>query len=140
MTKSIKSILEHVRRDDVYWEEWLVSEFTEELCRRMEVVGLSRTAFAQKIGSSPAYVTKVLRGEENLTVKTMAKLARAVRSIVRMHLAPAGTYTVWLDMSESIRWPIAEVSNASDVFGDPRDALPANGLSISDAATASQRT
>jgi len=38
----------------------------------------TRKEFAEAIGASPAWVTKVLRGDVNLTIETMAKLAMAV--------------------------------------------------------------
>lgn len=97
MAPKMRSLLKDARQHEEYWQEWLVSDFTEELCRRLEALGLSRTAFAHRIGSTPAYVTKVLRGEENLTAKTMAKLASAADSVVRIHLAPVGVYGAWID-------------------------------------------
>lgn len=126
MAKSTKSILEEVRRHDDYWETWLVSDFTEELCRRMESLRMSRKAFAERIGHTPAYVTQVLRGDENLTAKTMAKLARAVGSVVRIHLASVGSYTTWIDLPASARRPV-EAANLSEVtFTD------VGGLSLSE--------
>jgi len=97
---TIASLLKEARQHDDYWEHWIVSEFTEDLCRRMEVLGLSRAGFARNTGDSPAYVTKVLRGEANLTARSMAKLARAVGCVVRIHLAPVGTYGVWISLGE----------------------------------------
>ena len=38
----------------------------------------TRKEFAEAIGATPAWVTKVLRGDVNLTIETMAKLASAV--------------------------------------------------------------
>lgn len=38
----------------------------------------SRTELAKKIGTSPAWITKVLRGDINLTIETMVKLADAL--------------------------------------------------------------
>lgn len=38
----------------------------------------SRTALAKKVGTSPAWITKVLRGDVNLTLETMVKLADAL--------------------------------------------------------------
>ena len=38
----------------------------------------SRKDFAAAVNASPAWVTKVLRGDVNLTIETMAKLAAAV--------------------------------------------------------------
>ena len=49
MAKSIKSVLAEVREHEDYREHWIVSDFTEELCRRMEVLGITRRAFADKI-------------------------------------------------------------------------------------------
>src|SRR5687768_2803539 len=119
MPRSIKATLEEARRHDDYFEEWIVSEFTEELSRRMEVLGLNRTAFATKIDSSPAYVTKVLRGEENLTAKTMAKLARAVGTVVRVHLAPPGSYTVWIDWGNAeFATPVSAANMSAVAFGE----------------------
>lgn len=118
MAKSFKSILEEARRHDDYWETWLVSDFTEELCRRMESLRMSRKAFAESIGTTPAYVTQVLRGDENLTVKTIAKLARAVGSVVRIHLAPVGSYTTWIDLPASARRPVEAASLVEIGFTD----------------------
>lgn len=126
MAKSIKSVLEEVRQHDEYWETWLVSQFTEELCRRMEALRISRKAFAERIGHTPAYVTQALRGDENLTAKTMAKLARAVGSVVRIHLAPVGAYTTWIDLPASARRPVDAANLSEVVFTDVRGpSLPA---------------
>lgn len=38
----------------------------------------SRTELARKVGTSPAWITKVLRGDVNLTIETMVKLADAL--------------------------------------------------------------
>ncbi|MBI2207163.1 MAG: helix-turn-helix transcriptional regulator [Candidatus Rokubacteria bacterium] len=132
MAKSIRSILEEARRHDDYYEHWIVSDFTEELCRRMEARGLTRKSFAEAIGSSRAYVTKVLSGEENLTAKTMAKLARAVGSVVRVHLSPVGTYTVWLDVPGSLPQP-AMTSNMSSAVNYGDSVLVAAGTAAGDA-------
>lgn len=39
--------------------------------------GLTYAALAKKIGTSAAYITKVFRGDSNLTIESMVKLARA---------------------------------------------------------------
>jgi transcriptional regulator with XRE-family HTH domain len=115
MADTIKAMLREARRHDDYWVQWIVSDFTEELCRRMEALGISRKGLADRIQKSPPYVTKVLRGEQNLTAKSMARLARAVQSVVRVHLAPADTYTVWLDMGDSGAQQSRPAANLEDV-------------------------
>lgn len=121
MARGGRKLLDEARAHEDYWQEWIVNDFTEELSRRMEVLGMSRSALARQIGSSPAYITQLLRGEENLTAKTMAKLARAVGSVVRVHLAPVGAYTVWLDAADD-QTPVPRVSAANAMgvmFGEP---------------------
>jgi transcriptional regulator with XRE-family HTH domain len=88
---SFKSLFEEARQHDDYWTEGLIIEFSEELSRWMEEQKISGSALAEKTGHSPAYVTKVLRGDVNFTATTMAKLARAMGAKVRIHLAPIGS-------------------------------------------------
>ena len=97
---SFNTLFEDARQHDVYWTEWVISDFTEELARRMHELGLTRGTLAKKLGSSPAYVTKILRGDVNFTLKSMVKLARAVGTVLRIHLAPVGAYTRWVDTVE----------------------------------------
>lgn len=121
MTKVVTGMLREAARHDDFWQQWLISDFTEELARRMDVLRMSRTAFAEKIGARPPYVTRVLRGDENLTAATMSKLARAVGCVVRVHLAPLGTYSVWLDLSDSYpqKPPILAANCSTEAFDSP---------------------
>lgn len=121
MTKTVAAMLREAARHDDYWQQWLISDFTEELARRLDTLRMSRSAFAEKIGAAPPYVTRVLRGEENLTAASMSKLARAVGSVVRVHLAPLGTYSVWLDFSDSApQRPILAANCSTEAFDAPR--------------------
>jgi transcriptional regulator with XRE-family HTH domain len=43
---------------------------------------------AEKIGSSPAYVTKILRGETNFTLDSMVKIATALGCELTIGLRP----------------------------------------------------
>lgn len=94
---AFKDLFEAARQHDDYWAEGLIIQFTAELARWMEERKISRSALAAKIGHSPAYVTKVLRGDANFTAATMTKLARAMGAEVKVHLAPAGSRTTWYD-------------------------------------------
>jgi transcriptional regulator with XRE-family HTH domain len=73
-----------------YWVAGAEVDFTEELARVMAEKDVSRAELARRIGSSPAYITKVLRGNANFTLTTMAKLAFAVGMSVRIGLEPVG--------------------------------------------------
>src|SRR5215210_5924980 len=116
MKTTFKALFEEARQHDDYWTEGLIIEFTAELSRWMGERKISRSALAARIGHSPAYVTKVLRGDANFTAATMTKLARAMGAEVRIHLAPAGSRTTWYDQpalqevddSERADPPVAE--------------------------------
>jgi transcriptional regulator with XRE-family HTH domain len=75
---------------DDYWVAGLIHDFTEELVKRMEKARITRAELARRLGSSPAYVTKILRGNGNFTLTTMVRLARAVGMEVRLDLVAPG--------------------------------------------------
>lgn len=60
------------------------------LRRRLEASGLSRSALARRLGASPAYVTKVLRGRTNFTLDSLVKIAAALGAEVEVRLGGAG--------------------------------------------------
>jgi transcriptional regulator with XRE-family HTH domain len=90
--------IEQVEKTDAYQAAGLELEFTEELCRVMEEQRVSRAELARRVGTSPAYITKILRGNTNFTLATMSKLAGALGMEVRLHVAGRGSRTVWKDV------------------------------------------
>ena len=62
--------------------------FAEELCRLLEEQGVSRSQLAERLGTSRAYVTRILRTDYNLTAETMVKVARALDARVELKLVP----------------------------------------------------
>jgi transcriptional regulator with XRE-family HTH domain len=83
--------------------EYLVEEvklaFAEELCRLLEEQGVSRTQLAERLGTSRAYITRILRTDYNLTAETMVKVAlaldaRVVLSLQSRQSAPATVVAV----------------------------------------------
>jgi len=69
-----------------YWTQLSIREFVRELTGRMDSEGLNRSDLAKKIGSSPSYVTKILRGDANFTLESMNKLAMAVGGRVKVSI------------------------------------------------------
>jgi len=62
--------------------------FAEELCRLLDERGVSRRQLAERLGTSRAYVTRILRTDYNLTAETMVKVARALDARVELALVP----------------------------------------------------
>jgi ribosome-binding protein aMBF1 (putative translation factor) len=61
-----------------YWAQAAMRHFVLEIDARMKAKGISRAMLAEKLETTPAYVTKVMRGDVNFTLETMTKLAMAV--------------------------------------------------------------
>lgn len=77
-SKTFTQLLAEARRRDTYWAERAKLDFVVALNRLMERRGVSRTAFAKRLGSSAAYITKVMKGDVNFTIESMVKLTRAL--------------------------------------------------------------
>lgn len=61
--------------------------FEEDFNRLFDELGLSRTELAERIGATPAYISKLLNGRlGNFQLETMTKLARAIDAILQIRL------------------------------------------------------
>jgi transcriptional regulator with XRE-family HTH domain len=67
--------------------------FAEELCRLLEEQGVSRGQLAERLGTSRAYITRILRTDYNLTAETMVKVALALDARVVLSLQSRRTAT-----------------------------------------------
>ena len=65
-------------QQDDYWLEGVKIEFTEQMLAQMDALSISRKDLAQRLGVSPAYITKILHGSTNFTLKSMVGIARAL--------------------------------------------------------------
>jgi transcriptional regulator with XRE-family HTH domain len=96
--KSFASLFAKARERDAYWVEKNILAFTAELYRLVEAGNLSRADLARRLGTSPAYITKVFRGDVNFTVESMVKLARAAGGMLHIHVAPDDCAVRWFDI------------------------------------------
>jgi plasmid maintenance system antidote protein VapI len=95
--KSCRQMLEEAEASVDYWLAGPVTDFTEDLCRLMKENDVSRAELARRIGSSRAYITKLLRGNANFTLTTMVKLAMAVGGAIHIHISDQRAVTRWHD-------------------------------------------
>ncbi|MFL6198914.1 MAG: transcriptional regulator [Thermoanaerobaculia bacterium] len=84
--QSFPELFERAEEHEDYWLAGSILEFTEAVVREMERQGISRTDLARRLGTTPAYVTKILRGKVNFTLATMVRLARALSSEMHVQL------------------------------------------------------
>jgi plasmid maintenance system antidote protein VapI len=84
-----------------YWVNGPIVEFTEDVCVLMEEQGVSRAELARRLGTSRAYITKLLGGNANFTLETMTKVAMALGAAVHVHVAPQDAVVRWKDVPAS---------------------------------------
>lgn len=77
LSKALLKFTELAKGKDVFWVERAKLDFAIALEAQRQNAGMSYSAIAEKIGTSAAYITKVFRGDANMTIETMVKLARA---------------------------------------------------------------
>ncbi|PKN24397.1 MAG: XRE family transcriptional regulator [Deltaproteobacteria bacterium HGW-Deltaproteobacteria-22] len=58
--------------------EKLILHFTEEVVSAMKVRNMSQADLARLLVKSPAYVSKMLAGETNFTLRSLVRIARAL--------------------------------------------------------------
>lgn len=77
ISKALKALVQEAVKDDAYWVERAKLDFATGLESQRRRAGLSYKEVADRIRSSAAYISKVFRGDSNLTIESMVKLARA---------------------------------------------------------------
>lgn len=71
---------ERLEKDPEYLADGIILAFTEELLKYMEAEGMNKKDLAKKLNCSQAYITKLFRGNPNLTIKKMVELALVFNS------------------------------------------------------------
>ena len=96
-----------------FQRERLATEITELISRLMDEQSVSRAELASRLGTSRAYVTKLLRHGSNLTVQTISDVFHALGRSLRVVDRPLSVSSpVLLVMDEPAQKP-AEGSRAS---------------------------
>lgn len=69
-------------------QEELIIEVTEALACALYETGITQTELAAKLGKSKGYVSQILGGGKNLTLRTLADVAGALECEVKIELQP----------------------------------------------------
>ncbi len=70
----VKNIMENKREDWVCHSQAIAATMSN----RMEVLGMTQRALAEKMNCTQQYVSKVLKGRENLSLETLCKIENAL--------------------------------------------------------------
>ena len=66
--------------DRLVRQEELILDVTETLTQALEQAGVTKAELARRLGRSPGFVSQVLGGGRNLTLRTIADIAAALAS------------------------------------------------------------
>lgn len=99
-TQTFKDYVASAKKSYIYWAERAILEFVIELSKLMETRKVSRAELARMLGTSPAYITKVLRGDANFTVDSMVRLSWALGARLHIHLAEEDVSVRWFDIAQ----------------------------------------
>ncbi len=80
-----------------YWVENAILEYTEDVVAQMAEQKVSRSELAVRLDAAPSFVSKMLSGSNNFTLRKMVEVARALRCELRIHLQREGVRTSWRD-------------------------------------------
>jgi len=134
---TFRDLFAAAEKDPAYWSERAILRVAEEIALAMERAGISRSELARRLGASPAYVTKILRGNANFTLDSLARIAYSLGGEFRFHLAPKGVETRWIDVvrhtwASEIDWgrPLAPVPAAAPEAWRPPVELVGPGADI----------
>ena len=72
---------------DEFWFRFR-RQFFKKIFAAFKTSGISQKELAEKIGKDPARVSKWLRGDDNMTLRTMYMLARAIEFRPEIRLVP----------------------------------------------------
>ena len=116
-SKGIQAFLEKARQSDSYWVENAKLEFALMLEHRRKMASMSLAELAKKIGTSAAYISKVFRGDSNLTIESMVKLARATGGQLDIRIVePAPAASHWDVTKFQSRVPLKLVASSSVTY------------------------
>ncbi len=107
--KSYKVLAEAARQTTGYWVEEAKHDFVFSLDRQLKRRKISNVALAQILGVSPPYVSKLMRGDENITIETMVKLARAVQGELHIEVREVSDGVHWYRRCRDYKVPAANV-------------------------------
>lgn len=95
--QNYNNIFEGLEKDPEFLTESTIVEFTEDMAKRMAELGITRSELARRLDTSPAYITKILQGNANFTLKSMVRISLALESKLTTHLQPDGAQSQWFD-------------------------------------------
>ncbi len=98
MKLTFKERIQALRNTIDYKIEAAKLDFVGSVTRLMTHENISNTELADRIDTSKPYITKLLRGDANVSIATMVKVAEALDAQLCIHLAPKHASIKWMEV------------------------------------------
>jgi transcriptional regulator with XRE-family HTH domain len=85
-----RDLVDKYKDDSEFRAEGVILDITEKIVAKMEEKNISRAELARRLGVSKAFITKLLNGNTNLTLKTMVSVAAALGCELNIDICPHG--------------------------------------------------
>lgn len=86
--KTLASLVTKVRAEPEFGASYAIAHFLNEVGRLMQEQGVTRAELARRLDSSPAYVTKLLGMNSNVTMSTVARVFHALGARPQIYASP----------------------------------------------------
>ena len=105
-----------------YWFEDAQNELYRQVIEYMEREGINQNQLAERLGVSKGYVSQILKGEFNYTLKKLIEISLAIGQVPKIEYASvanvieedAKTTYFQLSISSPVFIPLSFVSNSTD--------------------------
>lgn len=122
MSNKAKAFFEKAKQTEKYWFSKAKMDFSVELARKAAEANLNGKSLADALGTSPAYISKVFRGDTNLTIESMVKLARATGAQVEIKLSKQAQARV--NTETTVTYSVEKIMPAGHLIHSRRVVLP----------------
>lgn len=89
--------LEESKKRSPYYEESLRLRCIDEIIKVLDSQGISNSELAKRLGTSRSYITKLLRGCQNLTLDSLARIAFSLGHEWKTEMIPLGNEVVTIN-------------------------------------------
>ena len=86
-SEKFAALLTEFQQSEAFELEQAKVEIAEQIYRVMQQKNISNVELARRLGSSKAYVTKILQGSTNFTIESLIKISRSLSCQVDIQLS-----------------------------------------------------
>ena len=95
----------------LYQQERAIQELTDLVCELMDEQDVSRSALARRLGRTKGYITQLLDGRANMTVRTISDVFTALDRAVHFQEGPVSltvSPSPTITLHEDVDWGVQE--------------------------------